>query len=143
MKINSDLINITVLRDTFNDVGTLGKLYINGFFICDTLEPPITLGSQSFARNCCVPAGVYKVSSRMSSRFKCRKYYLNTSHLNRNGICFHAGNVPSHTKGCVLLGVRKGDGFVLVNSGVVTSLVEHLFDALFASTFNVKFSFVK
>ena len=33
-------INLLILRDTFSDKSTIGELFLNGEFMCDTLENP-------------------------------------------------------------------------------------------------------
>lgn len=56
----------------------------------------------------CVPKGIYRIIKRYSPKFKKSMYYLAYVH-GRSGIMFHAGNFPKDTKGCILLGLYRGN----------------------------------
>ena len=104
-------VNLLIIRDTFTDNSTLGKLYLNGESFCDTLELPYRDNQRSIS---CIPAGQYKVRLRYAEESASRKY----THLlvqdvpNRSYILFHRGNKPSHTRGCILVGQTRQQDFV-------------------------------
>ena len=90
---------------------TIGKLYIDGHYLCDTLEDTVRNGVK-IAGKTAIPAGTYKVKKTMSPRFKkVLPEILNVPGF--TGVRIHAGNLASHTDGCLLLGLNKKKGQVL------------------------------
>lgn len=93
--------------------GILGKLYINGVYVCDTLEPPYR------DKYGCVDAGTYSVVEKYSPSFRRKMFYLDMAKAGsrRTGIMFHTGNSaynPQDTKGCILVGyVTIPDSFYI------------------------------
>lgn len=57
----------------------------------------------------CIPVGDYYCAYlARSGSGKYRKVFHVTGVEGRSGILIHNGNLPSHTKGCILLGTRLG-----------------------------------
>ena len=104
-------VNLLIIRDTFSDVSIIGKLFINGEWMCDTLELPYLDNQRSISS---IPAGQYKVRLR-SPRESATRNYL---HLliqdvpNRDYILVHVGNKSSDSRGCVLVGIGRKQDFV-------------------------------
>jgi len=91
---------------------TIGKLYIDGHYLCDTLEDTVRPVGVKIAGKTAIPAGTYKVRKTMSPRFKkVLPEILNVPGF--TGVRIHAGNLASHTDGCLLLGLNKKKGQVL------------------------------
>jgi len=102
-------INLLIIRDTFSEKSTLGKLFINGELFCDTLELPYINNERSIS---CIPAGEYKVRLRLARESATRDYLhlLVKDVPDRDYILFHRGNTAQDTRGCVLVGQsRKQD----------------------------------
>ena len=102
-------INLLIIRDTFSEKSTLGKLFINGELFCDTLELPYVNNERSIS---CIPAGEYKVRLRTARESATRDYLhlLVQDVPDRDWILFHRGNTTKDTRGCVLVGQsRKQD----------------------------------
>ena len=102
-------INLLIIRDTFSEKSTLGKLFINGELFCDTLELPYVNNERSIS---CIPAGRYKVRLRTARESATRDYLhlLVQDVPDRDWILFHRGNTTKDTRGCVLVGQsRKQD----------------------------------
>jgi hypothetical protein len=102
-------VNLLIIRDTFTDKSTIGKLFLNGEMFCDTLELPY-LDNQR--RISCIPEGEYPVRIRLPRESATRDYMhlLVKDVPNRDYILFHIGNFPRDTKGCVLVAQsRKQD----------------------------------
>ena len=99
-------INLLIIRDTFSEKSTLGKLFINGESFCDTLELPYINNERSIS---CIPAGRYKVRLRLARESATREYLhlLIQDVPNRDYILFHRGNTTKDTKGCVLVGQSR------------------------------------
>ena len=97
-------INLLVIRETFTEVSTIGKLFLDGEFLCDTLENPYLNNQRNIS---CIPEGQYKVRLR-TARESATKEYL---HLlvqdvpNRSLVLFHTGNTAKDTRGCILVGI--------------------------------------
>lgn len=90
---------------------TIGKLYIDGHYLCDTLEDTVRNGVK-IAGKTAIPAGTYKVKKTMSPRFKkVLPEILNVPGF--TGVRIHAGNTAADTDGCLLLGLNKKKGQVL------------------------------
>jgi hypothetical protein len=104
-------VNLLIIRDTFTDKSTLGKLYVNGELFCDTLELPYRDNQRSISS---IPAGEYKVNLRPARQSATRDYlHLIVKEVpNRSYILFHRGNKPSHTRGCILVGQSRQQDFV-------------------------------
>jgi hypothetical protein len=102
-------INLLIIRDTFSEKSTLGKLFINGELFCDTLELPYINNERSIS---CIPAGRYKVRLRTERESATRDYLhlLVQDVPDRDWILFHRGNTIKDTRGCILVGQsRKQD----------------------------------
>jgi hypothetical protein len=104
-------VNLLIIRDTFTDKSTIGKLYVNGELFCDTLELPYRDNQRSIS---CIPDGEYKVNLRPARQSATRDYLhmIVEDVPNRSYILFHRGNKPSHTRGCILVGQTRQQDFV-------------------------------
>jgi len=114
-------VNLLIIRDTFTDKSTIGKLFINGESFCDTLENPWLDNQRNIS---CIPEGQYKVRLRLARESATRDYLhlLVQDVPNRDYILFHRGNYPSQTQGCILVGNgRKQD--IVENSRLAMDLV--------------------
>ena len=85
---------------------TIGELYIDGIFICNTLEDKVRLlnsyEDKVYAKKA-IPYGRYKVILSYSPHFKqLLPEILNVEFFKY--IRMHAGNDKEDTKGCILVG---------------------------------------
>ena len=91
---------------------TIGKLYLDGHYLCDTLEDTVRPAGTKIAGKTAIPAGTYKVKKTMSPRFKkILPEILNVPGF--AGVRIHSGNTAADTEGCLLLGLNKAKGKVL------------------------------
>ena len=95
---------LTLIRDTFTTAETLGKLYIDRKYFCDTLEPP-TVPNARHPKGA-IPEGWYKLTLTNSPKFN-RLLPLLHYVPGFEGIRIHAGNNRDHTSGCILVGERS------------------------------------
>ena len=123
-----------------NDQYSIGHLYIDGKYFCDTLED-VDRGLNSDEKDTlkgkvkhstAIPYGTYKVDmDTISPRFSNHKQYKNIGgKLPRlvdvplfDGVLIHIGNTINDTSGCLLVGQNKAKGQVL-NS---TATFNHLY----------------
>ena len=122
------MAKIKIIRDTFSDESTIGKLYIDGEYFCETLEDKdrfIEAGGVKIYGKTCIPRGVYKLVITMSSRFK-KELPLLLNVPQFEGIRIHAGNTAADTDGCILLGRTRRNNFVENSRDTVNEFIEKL-----------------
>lgn len=93
---------LTLIRYTRTETAILGSLYLNGAFVCYTLE------NASKA----IPCGMYTVQNSKSPKFKRELPLIYNSTVKASrGIRIHVGNdAVKDSSGCVLVGMgRNGD----------------------------------
>ena len=110
-------LNRIALRQTY----TIGKLYIDGKYFCDTLEDTVMdtnksgkfdNGEKKIKGKTAIPYGTYEIKWTYSPRFK--KYTPQLMNVpSFEGIRIHSGNSSTDTEGCLLLGENKKVGMVL------------------------------
>ena len=110
-------LNRIALRKTY----TIGKLYIDGKYFCDTLEDTVRdtnksgkfdNGEKKVKGKTAIPYGTYEIKWTYSPRFK--KYTPQLMNVPQfEGIRIHAGNSSTDTEGCLLLGENKKVGMIL------------------------------
>lgn len=89
---------VLLKRIAFRNNYTIGKLFVDGRYYCDTLEP-----SRMASIYPCIPVGSYPLLLAWSPKFHCYMLRLD-SVPKRSGILIHAGNKPADTHGCILVG---------------------------------------
>ena len=92
---------LTLVRYTRTETAVLGSLYLNGAFICYTLENAAKA----------IPCGMYTVQNSKSPKFKRELPLLHNAQVPASrGIRIHVGNTVASSSGCVLVGMgRNGD----------------------------------
>lgn len=108
--VSTLVCNLKLVRTQKEDC-TIGDLFINEEFICNTLED--VFREEKIANETCIPYGNYDIIINMSPKYKrLMPRLLNVP--NFEGILIHSGNTVKDTSGCILVGTRKGN--TLVNS---------------------------
>lgn len=101
---------------------TIGKLYIDGAYFCDTMEDTVRTG-EKIAGKTAIPAGTYKVKMTWSPRFK--RYLPEILNVpNFTGVRIHAGNSALDTEGCILLGLNKVKARVVCSKNAVEFFID-------------------
>lgn len=89
---------LTLVRYTRTDEAILGSLYLNGAFICYTLENAAKA----------IPCGMYTVQNSKSPKFKRELPLLHNAQVPASrGIRIHVGNTAKDSQGCVLVGMTR------------------------------------
>lgn len=115
-------MNILVKRVARKEAYTIGKMYIDGKYFCDTLEDKdrglkSNLALQDIKRlkvsSCtAIPIGTYKVIVNRSPKFgRLLPRLINVPGF--DGILIHRGNTSKDTSGCILVGENKIVGKVI------------------------------
>lgn len=92
---------LTLVRYTRTETAILGSLYLNGAFVCYTLENAAKA----------IPCGMYTVQNSKSPKFKRELPLLHNAKVPASrGFRIHVGNTVASSSGCVLVGMgRNGD----------------------------------
>ena len=108
---------------------TIGRLYVNDQYYCNTLEPPVRdyeNGEVKVYGNSAIPKGEYEIVYRMSVRFKRLMPYLkNVPYF--TGVMIHTGNTVNDTKGCILVGLNLLVGKVCHSKAMFRELNAEMF----------------
>lgn len=119
-------MKLTLKRIYFGKTYTIGNLFIDGIFFCNTIEDKVrklSLACPDTAKgqNCrckekryaqtAIPAGTYKVTMEYSPRFKRILPFLHdVPHF--LGILMHSGNTEKDSAGCLIVGKNTIKGKV-------------------------------
>lgn len=121
------MIKLLVKREFFAETYTIGKLYVDGVYFCDTLENPVRPEGVKIPNETAIPYGTYDVIVNFSPKFKrILPRLLNVPMF--DGILIHRGNSVKDTSGCILVGENKVKGMVLNSTPYEEKLVELLKD---------------
>lgn len=138
-------MELLLRRIAKKDTYTIGKLYIDGQYFCDTLEDTdrglaSDMSLQEILKKkiygkTAIPTGTYKVNMRtISPRFKDRNWakpyggvvprLIGT--VGFEGVLIHVGNSASDTTGCVLVGKNTIKGKLTESTKTFHSLMDKL-----------------
>ncbi len=114
-------MEIKLIRIADRENYTIGRMYINGRYFCDTLEPANRGLDSSMSEDeirqkkrkgpTAIPYGEYMVLITKSIRFN-KWLPLVYGVKGFSGIRIHAGNEPKDTRGCILPGENVQVGCV-------------------------------
>lgn len=138
-------MKITVDRKYKKSAYTIGKMYIDGVYFCDTLEDKdrglkqtdslATIRRVKVAGQTAIPTGTYKVTLGVQSpKYSTRpQYAFCNGYVPRlldvkgyEGILIHIGNTNADTSGCLLVGRNTEVGKVLSSTVTFTTLYAKL-----------------
>lgn len=127
---------------------TIGHLYIDGEYFCDTVEDTdrgmrqddayAANKRKKIAGQTAIPTGRYQVTLGVQSPRFCKKkqYAFCSGYLPRllnvpcfDGVLIHIGNTPKDTEGCILVGENKVKGQVINSTNTFLKLYSKLQDA--------------
>lgn len=111
---------LTIERKWMKDTYTIGWMYVNGQFFCDTLEDKVEDANRNgrfdgaekkTPGRTAIPFGTYKVVYNWSNKFgKNLPLLIDVPHF--SGIRIHPGNSEEDTSGCILVGLNTEPGKV-------------------------------
>jgi hypothetical protein len=127
---------VTLRRIAFKETYTIGKLYIDGNYFCDTIEDvdrhlDDSMTEDEIKKNkvygeTAIPYGMYKVTITYSPKFK-KNLPLLEGVKGFSGIRIHSGNTAKDSLGCIIVGKNKKVGMVL-DSRVTMEKLMKVFD---------------
>lgn len=141
-------MEITLKRIALRDTYTIGRLYINSRYFCDTCEDVVRdlnkdgdlndAGEGKVYAKTAIPYGRYEITMKVKSpKFSQKSAYnwcggylprlLNVKHF--DGILIHAGNSADDSAGCIIVGKNKVVGRVLESMDTLKKLYDVLIAA--------------
>ena len=141
-------MDLTLKRIARREKYTIGRLYVEGKYFCDTIEDkdrglsqalPVTVNKNLKRRGVtAIPVGRYRVTLAVQSpKYKDRQQYafckgyvprlLNVPAY--EGVLIHIGNTSKDTEGCILVGENKVVGKVINSTNTFYRLYERLRNA--------------
>ena len=122
------LLKRIAMRETY----TIGKLYVDGKYFCDTIEDKVRDLNGVFDGNekkvygeTAIPYGSYQVIVNHSPKFK-RELPRLLNVPSFDGILIHRGNTASDSAGCIIVGENKVVGKVINSTQYELKLTEML-----------------
>lgn len=130
-------MELKLKRIALQDTYTIGRLYVDNHYFCDTLEDKvrdIAKEGKVYGKTA-IPYGRYEITmkvqspkySQRASYAWCKGYLprlLNVPHF--EGILIHSGNDATHSDGCVLVGENKVKGQVINSMATLKRLISIL-----------------
>jgi hypothetical protein len=125
-------MELTLKRIALKDTYTIGKLYVNGTYFCDTIEDKVRdlnkdgdlndVGEGKIPSLTAIPYGKYEITLKVKSpKFSLKPSYnwcggylprlISVPHF--EGILIHAGNTADSSAGCIIVGENKIKGQVI------------------------------
>lgn len=130
-------MNLTLIREEYTTESTIGRLLVDGLFLCYTLEDVVRAEGVKIYGETAIPAGEYSLTMRYSPRFKklLPLIYNMPDNSIQDGrgirfdyVMFHWGNEAKDSHGCPLLGLTKNVNFVGNSKKAFEKLIEKLGD---------------
>ena len=131
-------MDITLNRIAKKPKYTIGKLYIDGEYFCDTIEDTdrgltqtmtdAQIKSKKVYGQTAIPTGTYRVIISYSNKFK-RQMPLLLNVPGFLGIRIHSGNTEKDTEGCLIVGKNKVVGKVIESKDTYNKLFSILCEA--------------
>lgn len=121
-------MKLTLQRYLFTNDYTMGLLFIDGLYFCDTIEDKFRgndLSKTKVYGETCIPYGVYDVKITWSPKNK--KYMpqiMNVPYF--DGIRIESGNTAKDSLGCVIVGIKSENGKVLESRKTYNALMKRL-----------------
>lgn len=114
---------------------TIGKMYIDGVYFCDTVEDTdrglsqnmknSTIEAKKMYSKTAIPTGRYRVVLSYSNKFK-KTLPLLKDVIGFGGIRIHSGNTADDSFGCIIVGENKIKGGVINSRATMERLMAKL-----------------
>lgn len=118
-------MNIVIKRIFCGENYSIGRLFLDGKYFCDTLEDTVRPAGVKVPGQTAVPAGTYRLELNKSPRFG-RVIPLLVEVPGFTGVRIHAGNCAADTEGCILVGFNQIKGRLVGSRATEKRLCEKL-----------------
>ena len=129
------MIKLLIKRIAKQPTYTIGKLYIDDKYYCDTLEDTdrglkqtdslVSIKTHKIYGKTAIPTGEYYVNLTYSPKFK-RILPVIQNVKGYEGIRIHSGNTADDTEGCILVGYNTVKGMVVKSKATLERLIKIL-----------------
>ena len=126
-------MKVEIKRVAKRDTYTIGHMYIDGKYVCDTIEDKdrgltssmseSEITSKKVYGKTAIPSGTYKIDmNTVSSKFGKKQFYAEVCKgkvprliglKGFDGVLIHCGNTAEDSLGCILVGENKVTGKVI------------------------------
>ena len=128
-------MELKVVRKYKKSDYTIGKLYVDGEYFCDTVEDTdrglsqnmknSTIEAKKIYGKTAIPTGRYSVVLSYSNKFK-KTLPLLKDVLGFSGVRIHSGNTAEDSLGCIIVGENKIKGGVINSRATMKRLMAKL-----------------
>ena len=119
-------ITIQIKRFAFKETYTIGKLYVDGVYVCDTIEDKVRVLNNAKDKVygfTAIPRGEYKADVAFSNKFRYNVVRLfGVPYF--SGIYIHKGNTEKDSLGCIIVGYNDKKGWVSRPTVAMNKLME-------------------
>lgn len=143
-------MNILLERRWKKSTYTIGRLYVDNDFLCNTLEDTDRGLKQTMSLDTikmmkkmsitAIPSGTYQIRMDIiSPKYSLKSWYINNCHGARvprlmdvpgySGVLIHTGNTPADTDGCILVGINDVTGQVTKSKETFLKLYNKMYEA--------------
>lgn len=143
-------MELKVERKWKKDTYTIGKLYINGVFFCNTLEDKdrgltqkmslMQIKSLKVHSQTAIPSGKYNIRMDViSPKYSLKPWFFSNCHGGRvprlenvpgfDGVLIHTGNTAADSSGCILVGKNDKVGMVTKSKDYFLQLYNKMYAA--------------
>ena len=131
-------MKLKLKRICFKDTYTIGRLYIDDKYFCDTLEDKnrdlnkngkFDNGEVKVYSETCIPFGTYDIKLTYAPKFKRELPWIQNV-PSFSGILIHRGTTSKNTLGCVLVGENKIVGKLINSASYEIKLVKLIKEAI-------------
>lgn len=125
---------------------TIGRLYVNGTYFCDTCEDKVRdlTKEKKIPGETAIPSGTYRIAMDVySPKFGHKAFYqkyANGGKLPRllsvpqfEGVLIHFGNTAADSAGCILVGKNKVVGQVVESQETFKALYRQMYGAVLSN----------
>ena len=140
------MIKLTLKRIARKATYTIGRLFVNGVYYCDTLEdtdrglrqdmPDYAILAKKVYGQTAIPAGTYRVTMAVSPSFGTRYRFCKGGLMplindvpGFSGVLIHPGNTANDTRGCILVGKNLVVGKVVESQATMEPLYNQIYAA--------------
>jgi hypothetical protein len=138
MDITQSKMKLKLVRKYRKETYTIGKLYVDGTYFCDTIEDKdrglddsmclAEIMSKKRYGETAIPYGTYKVEITYSPKYK-KMMPLIMDVKGFSGIRIHSGNTAKDTLGCLIIGRNTQVGMVTESRKTYNKLFALMKDA--------------
>ena len=104
---------------------TIGKLFVDGVYVCDTIEDKVRADGVKVYGQTAIPSGVYNGDVYFSKKFGYKVVRIFDVPM-FEGIYMHKGNTEKDSLGCIIVGYNNKKGWVSNPTIAMNKIIEKI-----------------